>query len=68
MRDITFDAITNTITISRSFYDASKEFGSEEQKQLAQTLKKNILIWLLRSSLREQAAEKVNLKVLHMII
>lgn len=34
MRDITFDAITNTITISRSFYDASKEFGSEEQKQL----------------------------------
>ena len=29
MRDITFDAITNTITISRSFYDASKEFGSE---------------------------------------
>ena len=35
MRDITFDAITNTITISRSFYDASKEFGSEEQKQLA---------------------------------
>ena len=35
MRDIMFDAIINTITISRSFYDASKEFGSEEQKQLA---------------------------------
>ena len=33
--NITFDAITNTILITRGFYDASKEFGSEEQKMLA---------------------------------
>lgn len=33
--NITFDAITNTITITKSFYAASKEFGSEEQKMLA---------------------------------
>ena len=32
---ISFDAITNTITITKSFYEASKEFGSEEQKMLA---------------------------------
>ena len=34
-KNITFDAITNTITISKGFYTASKEFGSEEQKMLA---------------------------------
>lgn len=34
-RDITFDAITNTIIITKGFYVASKEFGSEEQKTLA---------------------------------
>ena len=33
--NITFDAITNTITITKSFYSASKAFGSEEQKILA---------------------------------
>ena len=33
--NITFDAITNTITITKGFYAASKEFGSEEQKMLA---------------------------------
>lgn len=33
--NITFDAITNTITITKNFYAASKEFGSEEQKMLA---------------------------------
>lgn len=33
--NITFDVITNTITITKSFYAASKEFGSEEQKMLA---------------------------------
>ncbi len=35
MNNITFDVITNTITISKGFYEASKEFGSEEQKALA---------------------------------
>lgn len=35
MNNITFDVITNTITISKGFYEASKEFGSEEQKRLA---------------------------------
>ena len=35
MNNITFDAIANTITITKSFYAASKEFGSEEQKMLA---------------------------------
>lgn len=35
MSNITFDVITNTITISKGFYEASKEFGSEEQKRLA---------------------------------
>lgn len=33
--NITFDAITNTITITKGFYNASKEFGSDEQKMLA---------------------------------
>lgn len=33
--NITFDAITNTITITKNFYIASKEYGSEEQKMLA---------------------------------
>lgn len=34
-RDIIYDGVTNTITISKGFYEASKEFGSEEQKELA---------------------------------
>ena len=38
-RDIIYDGVTNTITISKGFYDASKEFGSEEQKRLAEIQK-----------------------------
>lgn len=34
-RDIIYDVVTNTITISKGFYEASKEFGSEEQQRLA---------------------------------
>lgn len=33
--NITYNAITNTITLTKSFYAASKEFGSEEQQTLA---------------------------------
>lgn len=33
--NIVFDVITNTITVTKGFYEASKEFGSEEQKKLA---------------------------------
>ena len=35
MNCIKFDAITNTITITKGFYEASKIFGTEEQKTLA---------------------------------
>ena len=45
MSNITFDVITNTITISKGFYEASKEFGSEEQKRLAD-IRKEILVCL----------------------
>ena len=34
-RDIKFDVVTNTITITRGFYEASQEFGSEEQKEIS---------------------------------
>ena len=34
-RDIKFDVLTNTITITRGFYKASQEFGSEEQKEIS---------------------------------
>lgn len=35
MENIVFDVMTNTITIPKYFYQASKEFGSEEQKILS---------------------------------
>ena len=34
-RDIKFDVVTNTITITKGFYEASQEFGSEEQKEIS---------------------------------
>lgn len=34
-KNIKFDVITNTIIITKSFYEASMEFGSEEQRIIA---------------------------------
>ena len=38
MQKIKIDFITNTIIVSRSFYEAAKEFGSEECQQMTNAM------------------------------
>lgn len=56
-RNMTFDAVNNTIILTRSFYEATKEFGSDAQMELDNVIKKypnmNITVKPSRTSYRK---------------
>lgn len=55
MKDFTIDFIANTITLSRAFYEASKNFGSNEYAQLHEVMAQNRNMNVVVRSVRRQS-------------
>lgn len=57
MLDMYIDSVTNIITLTRGFYEASREFGSEEYKKLqlvkAENPQMNVVVRTARSGNRK---------------
>ncbi len=59
MNNIIIDHLTNTVTISRAFYDESKKFGTEEEKLLHDITEKYPYMRIaLRSNRRNNSSNK----------
>lgn len=41
MQNITIDFLTNTLVVTRNFYEAAKQYGSEEYSELTRIMREN---------------------------